>query len=111
MGKESEFRLMLYAEDSWKNIMINARIDQPEAQEGCPIVRTFDYRLIEILLKDYVILDTHQDHIFPYIIDKYINYEYEIQPWFKAMPENMFRALEKNLGWHLLIKCKTYKRL
>ncbi len=110
MGRESEFRLMLYARDSWKAIMINEKIDQPEAQKDCPIADRYSYKDVEALLINYDIIDIKQDHIFPYIIDKYINYEYEIQPWFKAMPKNIFKALEKNLGWHMLIKCKTYKR-
>ena len=109
MNDRSEFRLMLYAEDSWKDIMINAGIDQPEAQEGCPIANVYSREDVERLLRNYDSVKIEQDHIFPYIIEKYINYEYEIQPWFKAMPENMFKALERNLGWHMLIKCKTYR--
>jgi len=27
------------------------------------------------------------------------------QPWFDAMPEDMFKVLEKKLGWHTLITC------
>lgn len=44
-----------------------------------------------------------QAHIFPYIVEKYVNYEYEPQPWFKAMPRDMFEALEGRFGWHMLI--------
>ena len=40
MGPESEFRLMMYAKHSWKNAMIEAGLDQPEAQSGCPIAYT-----------------------------------------------------------------------
>jgi hypothetical protein len=40
------------------------------------------------------------------VIEKYIKYEYEVQPWFKAMPEEMFEALQKAMGWHLLIYAK-----
>ncbi len=47
-----------------------------------------------------------QTHIFPYVIEKYINYDYELHPLFKAMPEEMFATLEKRLGWHLLIYAK-----
>jgi SAM-dependent methyltransferase len=106
MNNESEFRLMLYARDSWKSMMINAGIDQPEAQTGCPIAKVYGYSEIANLLSDYIIMSIEKTHIFPYVIDKYIKYDYEIQPWFKAMPENMFKTLEKNLGWHTLIKCK-----
>ena len=106
MNEDSEFRLMLYSRDSWKSIMINAGIDQPEAQSGCPIARVYGYSEIANLLSDYVIMSMEKAHIFPYVIEKYVKYEYEVQPWFKAMPEDMFKALEKNLGWHTLIKCR-----
>ena len=32
--------------------------------------------------------------------------EYIKQPWFESMSSKMFRTLEKNLGWHLLITAK-----
>ena len=106
MGHNSEFRLMLYAKNSWKNIMIEAGIDQPEAQSGCPIADTFSHAEIIELLKDYHILSIEQDHIFPYTIEKYKQYEYVRQPWFEAMPEKMFLLLEEKLGWHTLIVAK-----
>lgn len=105
MGEGSEFRLMLYAKNSWKAMMIEAGLEQPEAQKGCPIADTYSKDDIKILLKDYDILDIFQTHIFPFVIEKYINYEYELQPWFKGMPQEMFKTLEKNLGWHTLITC------
>src|SRR5688572_165564 len=37
MSAHSEFRLMVYAANSWKAAMIDAGFDQPEAQAGCPI--------------------------------------------------------------------------
>ncbi len=106
MGSDSEFRLMLYAKDSWKNIMINAGLDQPEAQSGCPIAFTYTHDEVRHLLGDFDVTDIRQEHIFPYVIEKYVNYEYELQPWFKAMPKEMFAALEKQLGWHMLIRAK-----
>lgn len=106
MNEDSELRIMLYAKNSWKNIMIEGGYDQPEAQSGCPIAYTYTHDEIRDLLKDFEILSLEQEHIFPYIIEKYIQYEYEFQPWFKEMPKNMFRTLEKHLGWHTLIKAK-----
>ena len=44
-----------------------------------------------------------QDHIFPFVIEKYTRFEYELQPWFAAMPTEMFQALKRRFGWHLLI--------
>lgn len=106
MGPDSEFRLMLYAERSWKAILVAAGLDQPEAQSGCPIAFTYTEDEVRGLLAGFEILDMHQDHIFPYVIDKYIKYEYEWQPWFQAMPREMFHALERALGWHMLIRCR-----
>lgn len=99
-----ELRIMLYAARSWKAAMIEAGLDQPEAQAGCPVAYTFTNESVSKLLGSrFRIKSIQQDHIFPYIVEKYKNYEYEIQPYFKAMPKDIFRALEKTLGWHLLI--------
>jgi SAM-dependent methyltransferase len=106
MSSASELRIMLYAKNSWKNIMIDAGLDQPEAQSGCPIAFTFTEQDVRDLLGGFYILEMGQDHIFPYVIEKYIKYEYEIVPWFAAMPKQMFVALEKDLGWHLLIRAR-----
>ncbi|GAB1489329.1 hypothetical protein MASR2M8_17820 [Opitutaceae bacterium] len=106
MGPHSEFRLMLYAKNSWKNIMIESGFDQPEAQSGCPIAFTYTHDEVRALLKGYDVIEIRQEHIFPYVIEKYVKYEYELQPWFKAMPREMFRALEKSLGWHTLITAR-----
>lgn len=106
MGKDSEFRLMLYAKDSWKNIMIDAGLDQPEAQSGCPIAFTYTHEEARDLLGAFEVVEMRQDHIFPYVVEKYVKYEYELQPWFKAMSKEMFLALERQLGWHLLIRAR-----
>ena len=106
LGPKSEFRLMIYAKHSWKQIMIDAGLDQPEAQSGCPVASSFTPEELRELLRDFEILDMRQDHIFPYVVEKYVKYQYELAPWFKAMPPDIFRALEKKLGWHTLIKCR-----
>lgn len=106
MNKESEFRLMLYARNSWKKIMIEAGFDQPEAQSGCPIAFTYTQDEVRKLLAGFEVIDIRQDHIFPYVVERYVNYEYEYQPWFKAMPPEMFAALERQLGWHMLIRAR-----
>ena len=106
MNKNSLLKIMLYAKNSWKNYMIEADLDQPEAQYGCPIVKTFTKQDVKELLKDYEIMSIKQDHIFPYQIEPYKNGEYIKQPWFENMPPKVFKTLEKNLGWHLLIDAK-----
>ena len=105
---DGEFRLMLYAKDSWKNTMIEAGFDQPEAQSGCPIALTYTRQQVHELLEPagFNIISMEQDHIFPYVSEKYVRYEYDLHPWFAVMPREMFRALEQRLGWHVLIVAK-----
>jgi ubiquinone/menaquinone biosynthesis C-methylase UbiE len=106
MTPSSELRLMLYAKNSWKSIMIDAGLDQPEAQSGCPVAYTFTENEVRQLLKGFEILEIKQDHIFPFVVEKYVNYQYEIAPWFAVMPKAMFAAVEKRLGWHMLITAR-----
>ncbi|MFK0206695.1 class I SAM-dependent methyltransferase [Agrobacterium sp. NPDC090283] len=104
---DGELRIMLYAKRSWKAAMIEAGLDQPEAQSGCPIAFTYDERDVQELLSGcFEATEIRQDHIFPYQIEQYVNYEYVRQPWFETMPPELFRALEQSLGWHLLITAK-----
>lgn len=107
ISDDGELRIMLYAKESWKSIMIQAGLDQPEAQFGCPIAFTFSEDDVQELLNDYFeILQIRKAHIFQYNIEKYTNYIYEKESWFKSMSSEMIRALEESLGWHLLISAK-----
>jgi len=106
MNENSVLKIMLYAKDSWKNYMIDAGLDQPEAQYGCPIANTYTKQDVVELLNGYEVLSIEQDHIFPYQIEPYKKGKYIKQPWFDTMPTGMFETLEKNLGWHLLITAK-----
>jgi SAM-dependent methyltransferase len=106
MNENSVLKIMLYAKDSWKNYMIEAGLDQPEAQYGCPIANTYSKQDVIELLDGYEVLSIEQDHIFPYQVEPYKRGEYIKQPWFDTMPPEMFKTLEKNLGWHLLITAK-----
>jgi SAM-dependent methyltransferase len=101
---EGELRIMLYAQNSWKAMMIEEGFDQPEAQSGCPIATVYSREMIEDLFAGlFRVASAEQAHIFPYVVEKYVHYEYEVQPWFRAMPKEMFQALERRLGWHWLI--------
>ena len=87
--------------------MIGAGLDQPEAQYGCPIAYTYtEDEIIELLGDDFIVTNMERDHIFPYQIEPYKKGEYVKQPWFENMPEEMFKILEKKLGWHILITAK-----
>lgn len=106
MHRQSEARVMLYAKNSWKNILIEAGWDQPEAQSGCPQALTYTHDEARTLFGDFATVDIDQDFIFPWRIEEYVKYQFVKQPWFEAMPPELFRILEKSLGWHLLIKAK-----
>lgn len=99
-----ELRMMVYAHDSWKGIMIREGLDQPESRGACPIARTYTNNEVLGLLATFNQVSIEQTHIFPYDVEKYINHQYELTPWFRDMPKAMFAALERNLGWHLLVK-------
>jgi SAM-dependent methyltransferase len=110
LHKNGVFKMMLYSSNSWKNYMIGAGLDQPEAQYGCPIAYTYTEDEIKDLLgDDFEIISIQKDHIFPYQIEPYKRGEYIKQPWFEVMPDEMFKILEKKLGWHLLITSKIKK--
>jgi SAM-dependent methyltransferase len=98
-------KIMVYAENSWKSFMIKDGYDQYEAQTNCPLALTYTKEEIKFILKSlqYKNIDIFQTHIFPYKVEKYKNYEYELEDWFEKMPKEMFKVLEKNLGWHLCI--------
>ncbi len=106
MNKDSILKIMLYAKDSWKNYMIESGYDQPEAQYGCPVANIYTKQDVVDLLEGYEILSIDQDHIFPYNVEYYKKGAYVKQPWFSEMPDKMFKVLEKNLGWHLLITAR-----
>lgn len=98
------FKVMVYAHDSWKNYMIQAGHDQPEAQYGCPIAYTYTKQeLIDMIGPGFRVISVEQDHIFPFQIEPYKQGRYLKQPWFESMPPEIFRVLEQRLGWHLMI--------
>mgnify|MGYP006277068421 CR=1 FL=1 len=110
LSKNGTFKMMLYASNSWKNYMIGAGLDQPEAQYGCPIAFTYtEDEIVDLLGDGFEIVSMERDHIFPYQIEPYKQGKYIKQPWFECMPDEMFNILEKNLGWHILVTAKLKK--
>lgn len=106
LAEGGEIRAMLYAKNSWKNILIEAGWDQPEAQDNCPQAMTYTKQEARELFKDFDTVHVEQDFIFPWNIEHYVKYEYVKQPWFESMPPELFKILERALGWHLLITAK-----
>ena len=103
-----EFRMLVYAKNSWKYAMIQKGLDQFEAQAGCPYAKAYTKEEIYQLLnsRDLEVLRIRQDHNFMYNVPKYRQGEYELEPWFAAMPEEMRAAIKEYLGWHLLVKAR-----
>jgi 2-polyprenyl-3-methyl-5-hydroxy-6-metoxy-1,4-benzoquinol methylase len=103
----SEFRMLVYAKNSWKYAMIQKGLDQFEAQAGCPYAKAYSKEEIyELLNGKFEVLRIRQDHCFMYNVSKYRAGEYELEPWFAAMPEDMRAAVKEYLGWHLLVKAR-----
>lgn len=116
---QTEVRVMLYSKWSWKTFWIIMKYGQgrfwragelirtySEAQTGCPITGYYSFRDVERLMSGFHIISIEKDHVFPFVIDKYVKYEYEYEWYFCWMPRMFFRWLERRLGWHTLIVAK-----
>lgn len=87
----------------WKIPLLIAQYS--EAQEGCPVTYTFTRREIQKLLNKYnfQVTETRVDHIFPFQISDYVQYQYVKVWYFRFIPKWLFRWLEQHFGWHLCI--------
>jgi hypothetical protein len=74
-----------------------------EGQTGCPVTYYYSFRDIRRLIKDYRMIEMCRDHIFPYNIDKYFNYEYERIWYFRWLPKALSSWLETHFCWHTLV--------
>ena len=54
--------------------------------------------------KEVLVISTASTHRL--LIEHYVKYEYVKQPWFAAMPPELFKIMERALGWHLMITAK-----
>jgi SAM-dependent methyltransferase len=122
MNESSIFKLMVYHKGAFKVFQIledynfdYAEADKliakhSEAQTGCPV--TFSYTSSDIIsILDslgFEVIKCEVDHIFPYKIEKYKKYEYEIEEIWN-MPDETFSAFKWKYGWHLLITAKLKK--
>tara|TARA_B100001287_G_C22622918_1_gene501013 strand:+ start:112 stop:894 length:783 start_codon:yes stop_codon:yes gene_type:complete len=106
-NKNTEIKIMLYAENSYKNMLLSSTPYRFEAQKGCPIVYKMNIQKLNKLIKNkFKILDVNQDFIFPYKIKPYKNNKFIKIDHFQYMPKKIFQTLEKNIGEHMLIKLK-----
>ena len=113
---ETEIRAMLYSKWCWKVLWILLTYGRgrfwkaseliskhSEAQTGNPIAYVYSFWGIKKLMKDYKILEIYKEHIFPYVIKKYVEYEYQKVWYFRWLPYWLFRFLEHRFGWHTLV--------
>jgi len=114
-------KLMVYHRRSWKVFSIIAgagrgrfwKADEliarySEAQTGCPVTFAYTRRAGKELVEHagFQVEEVSVDHVFPYRIRDYVEYRYVREPYFRWMPEPLFRAFERRCGWHLLITAR-----
>ena len=116
---DGQVRMMVYSKISYKlfyllretgiwdfSVLDDVLSTYSEAQTGCPITYSYTLESAKRLFSDFTILDIRKAHIFPWIIQKYIKYEYEKEDCFKNISDDFFQELESELGWHMLIKAQ-----
>jgi len=119
MGPDSIFKIMVYNRFCWKVLWMLLsfgkgafwKLDEliarySEAQTGCPVTYSYTKKTVKELLSGLDVLDTEIDHIFPYKIEEYKQYQYKKVWYFRYLPDSVFRWLEKRLGWHLCVTAK-----
>jgi 2-polyprenyl-3-methyl-5-hydroxy-6-metoxy-1,4-benzoquinol methylase len=107
--RDGRLKMMVYHRHSWKALAIRLGRDQPEAQSGCPIARTYTRSEIRQMLDTagFEVVSVEVDHIFPYSIPEYREGRFVKRWYFRWMPQVLFRWLERHCGWHLLIDAKV----
>lgn len=116
MTPDSELRLMVYSRISYKLFWIMkqegiwdvSRIDEliarnSEAQTGCPVTYTYTDDSVRELLAGFNVRDVRKAHIFTWDLDAYKRYEYRKAPEWEYVTDPELAALERELGWHLLV--------
>jgi ubiquinone/menaquinone biosynthesis C-methylase UbiE len=121
MGPHTTFKLMVYNKHSWKVLWILFKYghgafwkldkliaDNSEAAFGCPVTYVYTKKEIKKILKQcgFKTIHVRIDHIFPYSIPEYKNYQYKKVWYFRWIPHFLFRVFEKTFGWHLLVEAK-----
>lgn len=120
MDRNSELRFMVYNRASIKVLQIMNEygcnftdLDDmismySEAQTGCPVTHSYTVDTISNLLNNlgYRVLSVEKNHIFKYSIPHYVQYQYVVDEQWEGMSVESFQALEKQFGWHLLVKAQ-----
>jgi ubiquinone/menaquinone biosynthesis C-methylase UbiE len=115
-------KVMVYHRHSWKVLWILAgeghgrfwNADEliarySEAETGCPVTYAYSRRQARELVErnGFRVQELSVDHVFPYRVRDYVEYRYVKEPYFRWMPEPLFRAFERRFGWHLMITARA----
>jgi 2-polyprenyl-3-methyl-5-hydroxy-6-metoxy-1,4-benzoquinol methylase len=113
---DGQVKIMVYHRYSWKVLWIVMKYGKfkfwdtaklvakySEAQTGCPITYIYSRKEAKKLLEEagFKVMAIDVDHIFPYYIPAYVKHEYIKEWYFRWMPKQLFKFLEKRWGWHL----------
>ena len=100
--------LMTYGKcQFWRLAELVARYS--EAETGCPVTYSYSPRELRELMERHglYVKQVQIEHIFPYRIRDYVQYRYIREWYFRWMPEPLFHALERKLGWHLCVTAEV----
>jgi 2-polyprenyl-3-methyl-5-hydroxy-6-metoxy-1,4-benzoquinol methylase len=115
-------KVMVYHRRSWKVLWILAAeghgrfwdaeeliTEYSEAQTGCPVTYSYSRSEGRELVEParFQVTEVSVDHVFPYRVRDYVEYRYVKEPYFRWMPEPLFRAFERRFGWHLMITARA----
>jgi 2-polyprenyl-3-methyl-5-hydroxy-6-metoxy-1,4-benzoquinol methylase len=115
-------KVMVYHRHSWKVLWILVaegrgrwwNADEliarySEAQTGCPVTYSYSRRAGRELVESngFRVQEVSVDHVFPYRVGDYVQYRYIKEPYFRWMPEPLFRSFERQFGWHLLVTAQA----
>ncbi len=118
LAPSSTVKIMVYNRWSWKVLWVLLtygkgqfwKLDRlvaeySEAEEGCPVTYSYSRSGGRRLLEKHGlrVIGVTVDHIFPYSIPEYVQYQYKVVWYFRWMPRFLFRALERTFGWHLCL--------
>lgn len=115
VGPGTKVKLMVYNKFSWKALGILLKhgpgkvAKYSEAEQGCPVTYTYSKQGITKLLNEhgFKVDSIKIDHIFPYDVPAYRQYQYKRVWWFRYLPKSWFKYLESKLGWHLLVEASA----
>lgn len=117
--KNTIVKIMVYHRYAWKVFWILFKYgkgafwkldqliaDNSEAATGSPVTYIYSKKQAKELLSGFKVMESKVEHIFPYSIPEYVKYQYKKVWYFRVLPQYLFRYLETQLGWHLLITAK-----